>query len=192
LGFYDNPRFNAGELNMSAYIDNFCENLRAKLTNVETDMRSLKSKIESSAATAEQEVRTNLDATKRRIEQQRGKLEGAQGDLKKWALERKAVSDEMVAAWKDKLETARLQSRADKAERYATAAAALAQRQSMKPSKPCSNHGWRAETRKLRKAPRRHEPGRLAFVKASPRVTLADWLENNTASSFRSGIGGVR
>lgn len=111
---------------MSAYIDNFCENLRAKLTNVETDMRSLKSKIESSAATAEQEVRKNLDATKRRIEQQRGKLEGAQGDLKKWALERKAVSDEMVAGWKNKLETARLQSRADKAERYAAAAAALA------------------------------------------------------------------
>lgn len=111
---------------MSAYIDSFCETLRAKLTNVETDMRSLKAKIESSAASAEQEVQKNLDATKKRIEQQRGKLEGAQADLKKWAQERKAVSDEMVAAWKDKLETARLQGRADKAERYAAAAAALA------------------------------------------------------------------
>jgi chromosome segregation ATPase len=119
-------RLNAGEPNMSTHIDHFCDNLRAKLTNVETDMKSLKAKIESSAATAELEVRKALDATKRQIEQQRGKLEGAQGDLKKWALERKAVSDEMVAAWKDKLETARLQSRADKAERYATAAAALA------------------------------------------------------------------
>lgn len=111
---------------MSDRIDQFCENLRLKLTGIESTMETLKSNIDSATTTAEQDVRKHLEVVKRRVEQDRGKLEAARETLKKWAVERKAVSDEMIAEWKRKLEKAKLQSRAGNAERYAAAAAALA------------------------------------------------------------------
>ena len=111
---------------MSERIDQFCEALRLKLTGIESNMETLKSNIDSSATTAEQAVRKHLEVVKRRVEQEREKLEAAREALKKWAVERRAVSDEMIAEWKGKLEKAKLQSRARNAERYAEAAAALA------------------------------------------------------------------
>lgn len=111
---------------MSERIDQFCEDLRLKLSSIESSAKLLKTRIDSSATTVEQEVRKQLDIVKRRLEQERGKLEAARDDWKKWAIERRAVSDEMIAEWKSKLEKAKLQSRATTAERYAAAAAALA------------------------------------------------------------------
>lgn len=111
---------------MTKRIDQFCETLRLKLTNIESSMELLKTKIGSSATTAEHEVRKHLDMVKRRVDQERGKLESVHDDLRKWALERRAISDEVIAGWKGKLENAKLQSRAIKAEHYAVAAAALA------------------------------------------------------------------
>jgi hypothetical protein len=111
---------------MSERIDQFCENLRLKLTDIESNMQMLKSNIDSSAATAERAVRKHLEVVKRRVEQERGKLEAAREALKKWAAESKAVSDEMIAEWKGKVEKAKLQARAHNAERYAAAAAVLA------------------------------------------------------------------
>jgi hypothetical protein len=89
-------------------------------------MELLKTKIGSSATTAEHEVRKHLGVVKRRVDQERGKLEFAHDDLRKWALERRAISDEVIDDWKGKLEKGKLQSRAIKAEHYAVAAAALA------------------------------------------------------------------
>ena len=43
---------------MSERIDQFCENLRIKLTSIDTNMQELKAKIDSKAQTAEREVRT--------------------------------------------------------------------------------------------------------------------------------------
>jgi DNA primase large subunit len=111
---------------MTERIDQFCETLRLKLTNIESSMELLKAKISSSAISAEHEVRKHLDLVKRRVDQERGKLESAHDDLRKWALERRAISDEVIAEWKGKLEKAKLQSRAIKADHYAVAAAALA------------------------------------------------------------------
>ena len=53
---------------MSERIDQFCEGLRAKLTNVDHSMQALRAKIDNKAQTAEQEVRTHLDAVTKRIE----------------------------------------------------------------------------------------------------------------------------
>jgi hypothetical protein len=87
-------------------------------------MQELKAKIDSKAQTAEQEVRTQLETVKKRIEQDRTKLETAQADVKKWVDDLKAASNEKIAEWKDRREKAKLQSRAENAERYAVAAAA--------------------------------------------------------------------
>ncbi len=49
-----------------------------------------------------------------------------QADIKKWVEERKATTSEKIAEWKTKRVMAKLQSRADGAERYAAAAALVA------------------------------------------------------------------
>jgi light-regulated signal transduction histidine kinase (bacteriophytochrome) len=111
---------------MSERIDQFCENLRLKLTSIDKNMQQLKAKIDSKAQTAEQEVQIQLDAVKKRIAQDRTKLETAQADVKKWVDDFKLASNEKIAEWKAKREKAKLQSRAGNAERYAVAAAIVA------------------------------------------------------------------
>jgi hypothetical protein len=111
---------------MSERIDQFCENLRIKLTSIDNNMQELKAKIDNKAQTAEREVRTQLETVKKRIEQDRTKLETAQADIKKWVDDLKAASNEKIVEWKDKREKAKLQSRAENAERYAVAAAVIA------------------------------------------------------------------
>jgi hypothetical protein len=110
---------------MTERIDQFCENLRRKLTSIDNNMQALKASIEGQAKAAEQEVRTHLAAVKKRIEQDHGKLTAAQNDVKKWIEETKSTSSEKIAEWKGKREKAKLQSRADIAERYAAAAVSL-------------------------------------------------------------------
>ena len=111
---------------MGERIDQFCENLRIKLTSIDNNMESLKAKIEGKARTAEQQVQTHLDDIKKRIDQDRTKVAAAQVNIKKWGEERKAVTSASLAEWKTKREMAKLQSRADNAERYAAAAAVVA------------------------------------------------------------------
>ena len=111
---------------MNERIDQFCENLRVKLTSIDDNMQALKAKIDSKARTAEQDVQSHLDTVKRRVAQDRTKLAAAQADIMKWAEEREAVTDEKIAEWKAKLEKAKLKGRAEAAERYAAGAAVVA------------------------------------------------------------------
>jgi len=111
---------------MGERIDQFCENLRIKLTSIDNNMGALKAKIDSKAKTAEHDVQSHLDGVKKRMEQDRAKLAAAQADIKKWADERKATTNEKIAEWKTKMEIAKLKNRAEGAERYAAAAAVVA------------------------------------------------------------------
>ena len=111
---------------MGERIDQFCENLRVKLSGIDNNMQALKAKIDSKAQTAEQEVRTRLDTVKKRIDQERPMVTAARADIKKWVDERKATTDQKVAEWKAKQEKARLNSWAEFAEGCASAAGAVA------------------------------------------------------------------
>lgn len=111
---------------MAEGIDKFCENLRVKLTSIDNEMESLKGTIDGKLKTAGQDVQTQLNAVKKRIEQDRAKLTAAQNDMKKWMEERKSATREKVAEWKAKFEKAKLQGYANGAERYAAGAAVVA------------------------------------------------------------------
>ncbi|HEY7244068.1 MAG TPA: hypothetical protein VH678_09325 [Xanthobacteraceae bacterium] len=111
---------------MAERIDEFCENLRIKLTSIDNEMRSLKAKVDGKLKTAGQDVQNQLNAVKKRMEQDRAKVTSAQNDMKKWMEERKSATREKVAEWKAKFEKAKLQSHADSAEHYAAAAAIIA------------------------------------------------------------------
>ena len=111
---------------MNERIDQFCENLRVKLTSIDDNTRAMKAKIDSKERTVEQDVQFRLNGVKKRMAQDRTKLEAAQADIKKWAEERKGATDEKIAQWKAKLEKAKLKGRAEAAERYAAGAAVVA------------------------------------------------------------------
>ena len=85
---------------MSERIDQFCENLRVKLTSIDNNMQALKAKIDSAAQTAEQEVRTRLDAVKKRVDQERPKVAAAQADIKRWVEERKETTNQKMLSGK--------------------------------------------------------------------------------------------
>jgi hypothetical protein len=107
---------------MSQRIDQFCENLRLKLTNIDSGLDGLKAKIDGKAQHAEQEVRSHLDKVQRRIEQGRAKVLVAQVEVKSWVDDRKTATADKIAEWRANRETSKLQNRADQAERYAAAA----------------------------------------------------------------------
>ena len=111
---------------MSERIDQFCENLRLKLTNIDNGLNSVKAKVDQKAKDAEQEVRGHLDKVEKRIESDRAKLTAAQSEAKKWVEERKAATRDKIAEWKAKREKSKLQNRADSAEQYAAAAIVIA------------------------------------------------------------------
>jgi hypothetical protein len=111
---------------MGQRIDQFCDDLRRKLTSIDNNMDSLKTEIDNRSQNAEQEVQKSLDAVKKRIELGAAKLVTAQAEVKRWAEERKTATDKKIVEWKTKREAAKLQDRADSAERYAAAVAIVA------------------------------------------------------------------
>lgn len=111
---------------MGQRIDQFCVDLRAKLTRIDGRFDSLKAKIDARAESAEQDVRGHLGELQRRIDQDRANVAAARETVKGWVENRKAVTADKIAGWKANHEIARLQKRADEAENYAAAAAAMA------------------------------------------------------------------
>ena len=68
---------------MGQRIDQFCENLRQKLTMTDSGLDGLKAKIDGKAARVEQDVQSHLDRVQKRIEQGRAKVSAAQAEMKK-------------------------------------------------------------------------------------------------------------
>jgi len=67
-----------------------------------------------------------LKLRRSRVEQGRARIAAAQADIKERADEKKAATSDKITEWKSKRELSKLQGRADKAERYAAAASAVA------------------------------------------------------------------
>ncbi|HEY3642031.1 MAG TPA: hypothetical protein VGL31_13115 [Xanthobacteraceae bacterium] len=111
---------------MGQDIDQFCEDLRLKLTNIDSGLGDLRAKIDGKVEHAEQEVRSHLDKVRKRMEQGRAKIAADEAEIKNWADTQKTATSDKLAEWKANREASRLQSRADEAERYAAAAADIA------------------------------------------------------------------
>ena len=111
---------------MSEPIDQFCENLRIKLTNIDSGLAGLKAKIDGKSQQVEQAVRLHLDDVRWRIKQDAKKVSAAQAEVKEWAEIQKTATQDKIAEWKSKRDLSKLQGHAVKAERYAGAAIDLA------------------------------------------------------------------
>ena len=111
---------------MGQRIDQFCDQLRQKLTMADSGLEGLKAKIDSQAAHVEQDVQSHLERVQKRIDQGRAKAEAAKAELKQWAEEKKAATKEKVAELRAKHDTAKLKTRSEFAQRYASASVDLA------------------------------------------------------------------
>ena len=111
---------------MSDPIDQFCENLRIKLTNIDSGLTGLKAKIDGKSQQVEQAVRLHLDDVRWRIKQDTKKVSAAQAEVRDWAENQKIATQDKIAEWKSKRDLGKLQAHSARAERYAEAAIDLA------------------------------------------------------------------
>ncbi len=107
---------------MGPRIDQFCEDLRTKLTNIDNSLAGVKAKIDAKGQDAEQDVRKHLDEVSKRVAGDQAKVAAANAKMAKWVEQKKAATNAKVAEWKTKLDSARLEDRAEMAEGYAAAA----------------------------------------------------------------------
>ncbi len=111
---------------MGQRIDQFCDQLRQKLTMADSGLEGLKTKIDTQATHVEQDVQSHLERVEKRIDQGRAKAEAAQTELKHWAEQKKAETMGRIAELKAKHETGKLKTRAEFAQRYAAASVDVA------------------------------------------------------------------
>lgn len=119
-------RCNQQECIMGQRIDQFCEDLRIKLTGIDSGLANLKTKIEAKNQQADEAVRVRLEGVRSHIDQDRAKVLTARGEMAAWMEARKAATKEAIADLKARREFSKLQHRADKAEEYAAAALVVA------------------------------------------------------------------
>jgi hypothetical protein len=111
---------------MSHRIDLFCEDLRQKLTIIESGLQGLKAKVEANEVHDERDVRNHLNRVRKRIDQGRTNVYAAKAEVKSWAEDRNSITADKIAQLKTKRDVAKLQGRANKAERYSVAAVKVA------------------------------------------------------------------
>jgi len=107
-------------------LDQFSAEVRARLSNIDTSIKSLKTKADSDAKQAEAEARSQLAKVNADIEANKSKLAAAEAQLSQWMQAQKAATSQKVAEWKSTHDIGKLQARAAQAERYAAAARDLA------------------------------------------------------------------
>ena len=107
---------------MSEKIDQFCENLRVQLTNVENYLAKVSENIKSAPQEAQAAIQAKIDGAKAQHEQNMQKLSDAKAKLEERVQEKKSEVEGQIQEWKTNREISKLESRADKAEIYAVAA----------------------------------------------------------------------
>ena len=107
---------------MSEKIDQFCENLRVQLTNVESYLAKVGESIKSAPQEAQAAIQAKIDGAKAQHEQNMQKISDAGAKLEERAQEKKSEIEAQIQEWKTNREISKLESRADKAEIYAVAA----------------------------------------------------------------------
>jgi hypothetical protein len=103
-------------------LNQFAEDVRARLANIDGGLKSLKTKVDGDAKRAEAEAREQLAKVSAEIESNRTKLAAAEAQMTQWVQAQKAATAQKVAEWKTTHDLTKLQDRAAQAQRYASAA----------------------------------------------------------------------
>lgn len=107
---------------MSEKIDKFCENLRVKMTNVESNLNKAGENLKTAPQQAADGVRSRIDSAKAHHLEYKQRAVDAKVKLDEHVMAKKAEVKSEVAEWKTNREIHRLEAWADEAESYAEAA----------------------------------------------------------------------
>jgi hypothetical protein len=103
-------------------LNQFAEDVRARLASVDTGLKSLKTKVDGDAKRAEAEARNQLAKVSADLEASKPELAAAEALMTQWVEAQKTATTQKVADWKATQDFGKLQARAAQAERYAAAA----------------------------------------------------------------------
>lgn len=111
---------------MSQQIDNFCDDLKVRLNDIEKHLIQVKDKLSTASKDAESTIKEKLDAARLKLEAKKQEMAIAQEKLTQRIEAKKTEIEGEVAAWKAKKEQEKLVKHAEQAEEYALAAILLA------------------------------------------------------------------
>jgi hypothetical protein len=103
-------------------LNQFAEDVRARLASIDTGLKSLKTKVDGDAKRAEAEARNQLEKVSADLAASKPKLAAAEALMTQWVEAQKTATTQKVADWKATEDFGKLQARAAQAERYAAAA----------------------------------------------------------------------
>ena len=106
----------------SPNLDQLSQDVRARLANIDSSLKSLKTKVDSDTRQADAEARSQLAKVSADVEANKPQLAAAEAQLTQWVQAQKAATTQKVAEWKASQDFTKLQARAAEAERYAAAA----------------------------------------------------------------------
>jgi hypothetical protein len=110
----------------SQSLDQLSEDVRARLANIDSSLKSLKTKVDGDTKEAEAEARNQLAKVSADIDANKPKLAAAEAQMTQWLQAQKAAATQKIADWKASQDFGKLQARAAEAERYAAAARDIA------------------------------------------------------------------
>jgi hypothetical protein len=105
---------------MSQKVDEFCENLRVKLTGMESRVNELRAKVEHDREATKAAIDEKIDEAKEGIGSVKADAEAARARMKAQVDEKKTETKERIAEWKRDREVDKLEARAEDLEAYAS------------------------------------------------------------------------
>ena len=111
---------------MSEKFDNFCSELRTKINDADKRVNDLKANAVGASEKAKLEARAQLAALENKAKDRKARAAAAEAKAKNWVDEKKTMTQDRIAEWKEQRDVKRLGSRADLSEQYAVGAMEIA------------------------------------------------------------------
>ena len=106
----------------SQNLDQLSQDVRTRLANIDSSLKSLKTKVDGATRQADAEARSRLAKVSADVEANKPQLAAAEAQMTQWVQAQKAATAQKIAEWKASQDFTKLQARAADAERYAAAA----------------------------------------------------------------------
>jgi hypothetical protein len=113
-------------MEMSEKFDNFCSELRTKINDADKRIKDLKAGVASTSEKAKLEAKAQLAALENKAKEQKARTAAAEAKVKSWVEEKKTMTQDKIAQWKEQRDVKRLGARADLSEHYAITAMEIA------------------------------------------------------------------
>jgi Ni,Fe-hydrogenase III component G len=107
---------------MSEKFDDFCTELRVKINDADKRLKDLKTSVEGATEKSKIEARAQLAALENKAKDQKARADAAQAKMNAWVEQKKTITHEKIAQWREQRDAKKLAARADDAEQYALAA----------------------------------------------------------------------